>query len=412
LQETLVAIIKPFRALRPQPRYAKEVSCVPYDVVSGPEVREFLRENPLSFLRVTRPEAVNAAVGSQGEEDAFEHARETLQKYIADEVFAFEAEPSLYVYRLVSGEHRQIGVVGCCSIDEYEEGLIKRHENTRPDKVADRTAHLLAVGAQTGLILLAFRGTDLIHKLIEQEEESEPIYDFCSDGVQHTIWRVVLTDAWIEAFDAVPALYIADGHHRAESAKQAREVMMKKNAEHTGAEDYNFVLAGIFPAEDLRILPYNRTVKDLNGLSNEEFLRGLSRYFIVTETAKEVPQTHGEICMYLDGKWFDLNFTVDYIRQPDPIERLDVSILQKYVLEPVLGIDDPRTDDRIEFIGGQNSVEKLKAAVDDGRASVAFSLFATTMSDLLEISDLNQIMPPKSTWFEPKLKDGLLVHLI
>ncbi len=407
-----MAIIKPFRALRPQPRYAKEVSCVPYDVVSGTEVREFLQENPLSFLRVTRPEAVHSAVGSESEEAAFGRARETLQKYISDEVFAFEAEPSLYVYRLVSGEHRQIGVVGCCSIDEYEEGLIKKHENTRPDKVADRTADLLAVGAQTGLILLAFRGTELIHKLIDQEAESEPIYDFCSDGVQHTIWRVVLTDAWTEAFGDVPALYIADGHHRAESARQAREVMMRKNPEHTGAEDYNFVLAGIFPAEDLRILPYNRIVRDLNGLSNDEFLQRISQYFIVTETDREVPQTHGEICMYFDGKWYDLNFTVDYIRQPDAIERLDVSILQKYVLEPVLGINDPRTDDRIEFIGGQNSAEKLKAAVDEGRAQVAFSLFATTISDLLEISDLNEIMPPKSTWFEPKLKDGLLVHLI
>lgn len=407
-----MAIIKPFRALRPQPQFAKQVSCLPYDVVSEAEVRSFLKENPLSFLRVTRPEADFASGEEVTPASAFERARNTLQKYIDDEIFAFEAEPSLYVYRLASGSHSQTGVVGCCSVDEYEEGLIKRHENTRPDKVGDRTAHLLAVGAQTGLIFLACRGTYRLHDLISLETETEPIYDFSSDGVQHTIWRVALPDAWTEAFESIPALYIADGHHRAESAREAREVLMRANPEHTGAEDYNFVLAGVFPAEDLNILPYNRIVRDLNGLTAEEFIAKLGQNFIVAENGQSEPQQHGEICVYLEGKWYRLDLAVNYIREPDPIERLDVSILQTYILQPVLGIEDPRTDERLGFVGGQDSIAKLETMVDSGEARAGFSLYPTTMEDMLAISDMNEIMPPKSTWFEPKLKDGLLVHLI
>jgi uncharacterized protein (DUF1015 family) len=408
-----VAIIKPFRALRPVPEKAKQVACVPYDVIYGNEVRDFTRQNPLSFLQVTRPESEFSDAENPSREAVFAKAKENLQKFIDEEVFALEAEPSFYVYRLESAEQSQTGVVACCSLDEYELGLIKKHEKTRPDKVEDRTEHMLSLRAQTGLIFLAFRNTEKIKTLISEIKPLQPIYDFvCSNNIRQTVWRVTQTDAWIEAFAEVPALYIADGHHRAESADLARKKMIEKNPEHTGAEDYNFVVAGIFPSEDLQILAYNRVVKDLHGLSEEEFLQKVRENFIISDSDDKKPLKHGEFCMYFGGKWHKLRFAVNYVQQPDPIERLDVSILQNYLLAPVLGIDDPRTNERIVFVGGARGTAELERMVDEGEGKVAFSLFPTTMDDLFAVSDMGEIMPPKSTWFEPKLKDGLLVHLI
>ncbi len=409
-----MAIIKPFRALRPVSERAKQVSCVPYDVVYEPEVREFIKTNPLSFLRVTRSEAEFPENSNPPAEQIFACAKENLQKFIDDEIFAYEAEPSVYVYRLETETRAQTGVVACCSLDEYELGTIKRHEKTRPDKVADRTAHMLALNAQTGLIFLAFRNTERLRLLIYEAAQTKPIYDFyCADGVRQTVWRVASqTEDFAAAFAEVPALYIADGHHRMESANLARRKLSEKNPEHTGAEDYNFVVAGMFPAEDLRILAYNRVVRDLNGLSEAEFFSRARENFVVTETSEKVPANHGEFCLYLDGKWYKLRFAVDFAQQPNRIENLDASILQNYLLAPVLGIDDARTNKRIGFVGGARGTAELEKLVDDGTARVAFSLFPTTMDDLFAVSDMNEIMPPKSTWFEPKLKDGLLVHLI
>lgn len=408
-----MAVIKPFRALRPTLEKAKQVSCVPYDVVYESEVRSFIEKNPVSFLRVTRSEAEFPEGSNPPVDEVFARAKENLQQFIDAKIFATEAEPSVYIYRLASETHSQTGVVACCSIDEYELGIIKKHENTRPDKVEDRTAHMLALKAQTGLIFLAFRNTEKIKRLIAEAVETKPIYSFhCPDGVRQTIWRIALTEDIVEAFREVPALYIADGHHRMESAKLAREKMRKQNAEHTGAEDYNFVVAGMFPSEDLRILAYNRVVKDLNGLSEEEFFRRVSEKFVVSETSEKVPAHHGEVCMYMNGKWYLLSFNVRFFHAPDPIESLDVSILQDYLLGPVLGIDDPRTNKRIGFVGGARGTGELEKIVDEGVAKLAFSLFPTTMDDLFAVSDMGEIMPPKSTWFEPKLKDGLLVHLI
>ena len=408
-----MAIIKPFRALRPAPEKSKQVSCVPYDVVYEPEVRAFIEKNPLSFLRVTRSEAEFPENSNPLPDDVFARARENLQKFIDDETFATEAEPSIYVYRLASENHSQTGVVACCSLDEYELGVIRKHENVRPDKVEDRTGHMLALEAQTGLIFLAFRNTEKIKDLLAAAVEEKPLYSFhCPDGIRQTIWRVRLPDEFVEAFREVPSLYIADGHHRIESARLAREKLKEKNPEHTGAEDYNFVVAGMFPAEDLQILAYNRVIKDLNGLTDEEFFERLSPSFIVSESDRKTPAEHGEICMYMNGKWHILRFAVNYVREPDPIERLDVSILQDYILAPILGIDDPRTNRRIGFIGGARGTGELGKNVDEGIAKLAFSLFPTTMDDLFAVSDMGEIMPPKSTWFEPKLKDGLLVHLI
>lgn len=408
-----MSVIKPFRALRPVPEKAEKVSCVPYDVVSDAEVREFIADNPLSFLRVTRPEAEFPKGENPSQEEILAKAKENLDRLIDEKILAHEAEPAFYIYRLSNEDHTQTGIVACCSLDEYELNKIKKHEKTRPDKVEDRTAHILALQAQTGLIFLAFRNTDKTREMFSEAVGNKPIYDFVfCDGTRQTIWEITQTEKWSDAFEEIPAIYVADGHHRIESANLTRKKLAEKNAEHTGAEDYNFVIAGIFPSEDLKILAYNRVVKDLNGLSAEEFFQKLSETFIVSETTEKEPAERGNFNMYFNEKWFDLKFAVNYIREPDPIERLDVSILQDNVLKPILGIDDPRTNERISFVGGSRGTAELEKLVDSGEYKVAFSMFPTTMDDLFAVADVDEIMPPKSTWFEPKLKDGLLIHLI
>ncbi len=395
------------------PDKAEQTSCVPYDVVYGPEARAFVAENPLSFLRVTRAEAEFAPGSDPSDHDIFARARQNLEKLISDNVYYVDPDDAIYVYQLASDTGAQTGVVACCSIDEYEQDQIKKHEDVRPDKVADRTEHLLAVGAQTGLIFLTFRNTDDIRFLIAAAVEEEPIYDFiCLDGIHQRVWRVTNTGPWIKAFSKVPALYIADGHHRAESAKLARESLRAQNPDHDGTEDYNFVLAGLFPSEDLQILPYNRVVRSLNGCDNEDLFERIRQNFIVVETIEKVPHTPGEFCMYTAGQWYKLRFNRNGGGDLGLIEGLDASILQDYLLEPVLGIHDPRTDTRLEFVGGKRGTDELERLVDEGHACIAFSLYPTTMDDMLAISDIGGTMPPKSTWFEPKLKDGLLVHMI
>jgi uncharacterized protein (DUF1015 family) len=408
-----VSIVKPFRALRPVPEKAECVSCIPYDIVSESEVRELLSDNPISFLRVTRPEAGFSAGSSATGTDILKKAGEELERLISDGIMAQETEPCLYVYRLAADGRQQTGIVGCCSLDDYDQGIIKKHEKTRPDKVRDRTDHMLSLKAQTGLIFLAFRGTVETRKLIAEVVAGEPLYDFaCPKGVRQTVWRVTQPESLVDAFGRIPSLYIADGHHRAESAALARREMRDGNPNHNGTEEYNFVMAGIFPAEDLTILAYNRVVKDLNGLTEDAFLENLRQFFIVSESSERSPQARGEFCMYLGGKWYGLQYIVNNIRETGPLDRLDVQILQQAVLHPILGIDDPRTNERIIFVGGGRGIDELENLVDAGDAKVAFTLFPTTMDDLFAVSDMGEIMPPKSTWFEPKLKDGLFVHLI
>lgn len=405
-----MAIVKPFKALRPPPRQARDVSCVPYDVVTDAEVREITSANRSSFLRVTRPEA---DFGTDDPSGAFSEAKRLLDQFIAYGKLVPDDEECFYIYRLVDGDRRQTGIVGCCAVDDYDNGVIKKHEKTRPDKVRDRTDHMLALRAQTGLIFLAFRNTDEMRRLIAETVATEPIYDFlCPNCVQQTVWRLPRTDAFTAAFANIPELYVADGHHRAESASLARKELRDENPAHKGTEDYNFVMAGIFPAEDLSIMAYNRVVKDLNRLSNQEFLSRLEEHFIVSETGERQPAERGNFAMYLAGKWYMLRYNVNYFREPDPLDRLDVQILQSNVLGPVLGIDDPRTNQRIAFVGGGRGIDELEKMVDEDGFAVAFSLFPTTMDDLFAVSDMGEIMPPKSTWFEPKLKDGLFVHLI
>lgn len=405
-----MVLIRPFRALRPSPDKAAQVSCVPYDVADAGEVREFVAENPLSFLRVTRAEA--AGGGSSGE-SALARAAQSLEYLKQNGVLISDSETSLYVYRLSGESHTQTGVVACCSLDEYEAGKIKKHEKTRPDKVEERMQHIAALRAQTGLIFLAYRGTNQINSLVAEATKSPPIYDFVGlNGIRQTVWRVGAGEEIKEAFARIPTLYIADGHHRVESALLTRNLLRAQNPQHTGEEDYNFVLSCMFPAEDLKILAYNRAARDLNGLNVDEFLAKLGENFVFTVSDRREPRYHGEICMYVGGKWYDLRFSVKYIREPDPIERLDVSILQHYILAPILGIHDPTTDERIIFVGGTRGTAELERLVDGGEARVAFSLYPTTIDDLFAVSDMDAIMPPKSTWFEPKLKDGLFVHLI
>ena len=408
-----MAIVKPFKALRPVQDRAQNVSCVPYDIVSEAEVREIIAGNPDSFLRVTRPEADFDDGSPPKQAEGLKRAQEHLDRFIREHILSQESEPCLYVYRLSSDSHEQTGIVGCCSLDDYDGGIIKKHEKTRPDKVRDRTDHMLSLKAQTGLIFLAFRGTDATKRLIAETVAGEPLYDFvCPKAVHQTVWRVTEPEKFVDSFERIPALYIADGHHRAESAALARNEMRANNPDHTGSEEYNYVMAGIFPAEDLHILAYNRVVNDLNGMTDEAFLESVRQNFIVSQTSDRQPKNRGEFSMYLTGRWYNLRYSVNYVREPDPVDRLDVQILQQNVLQPILGIDDPRTNERITFVGGGRGIDELEKLVDSGGSKVAFSLFPTTMDDLFAVSDMGEIMPPKSTWFEPKLKDGLFVHLI
>jgi uncharacterized protein (DUF1015 family) len=409
-----LSVIKPFRALRPRKDLAEKVACVPYDVPYDSEVRAYIADNPQSFLRVTRPEAEFPLGSEPSDADVLAKSKENLEKFISEGWLERDAEPAIYIYRLSVGPHTQTGIVATCSIDEYDAGLIKKHEKTRPDKVKDRTDHMIYLGAQTGLIFLAFRGTDATRQIIAHETSSEPLYVCPCDegGVTQTVWKVSDSDALVAAFAEVPAIYVADGHHRAESASLARKTLREKNPDHSGDEPYNFVMAGVFPAEDLKILPYNRAVKDLNGQSKAEFLERVSSSFRFEKTGEQTPKHPRSIAMYLDGEWYTLQYIVENIEEPNAIERLDVSTLQQNILTPILGIDDPRTNTRISFVGGIRGTDELERLVDSGDYAVAFSMYPTSMEDLFAVSDMGEIMPPKSTWFEPKLKDGLFVHLI
>jgi uncharacterized protein (DUF1015 family) len=352
-------------------------------VVYESEVRKYIEESPISFLRVTRAEAEFPENSEPEPEQVFAKAKQNLEAFIAENVLVREEKPCIYLYSLSHNDHTQTGIVACCSIDEYESDVIKKHEKTRPDKVQDRTQHMLALDAQTGLIFLAYRNTEKIRLMISEATVHKPIYNFhCDDGVQQTVWRIDEPEEWVKAFEEVPALYIADGHHRAESSARTREAKRDRNPEHTGKENYNYVLTGMYPAEDLKILAYNRVVKDLNGLTKEEFFEKVKESFVITGYGRLVPEHHNEVCVYIDGEWTTLRFAVDFIMEPDPIERLDVSILHKYLLSPVLGIGDARTDNRIGFVGGARGTDELERVVDDGNAELAFSLFPTTMDDL------------------------------
>jgi len=408
-----VAVIRPFRALRPQADRAQLVASVPYDVVNTDEARALADGNPLSFLHVSRPE-IDLPAGTDIHSDVvYRKAVENFEKLIADCPLEKETEPSLYLYRLIMGDHEQIGIVACCSIDEYDNSTIRKHERTRRDKEDDRTRHMLMLRAQTGPVFLTYRARNEIDEQVNAATGAEPLYDLTApDGVRHTIWRLNDTDALVKSFESVPLLYIADGHHRAASASRARAELKQQSFAHTGQEDYNYFLTVIFPDSQVQILAYNRTVHDLNGLSKEEFLDTVKTQFTISEDANPEPPKRGHWSMYLDGKWYGLQISPETTLPTGTVAMLDVSVLQDRLLDPILGIKDVRTDKRIDFIGGLRGTKELERLVDEGKAAVAFSLFPTTVAELLMVSDANEIMPPKSTWFEPKLRDGLLIHTI
>jgi len=408
-----VAVIRPFSALRPEAAGANQVASVPYDVVNTEEARALAAANPLSFLHVSRPE-IDLPDGTDPYGDSvYRKALENFEQLIANAPLVTEDVPSLYLYRLIMGDHEQIGVVACCSIDEYDQDLIRKHERTRRDKEDDRTRHMTVLRAQTGPVFLTYRANADIDTMVLESTMANALFDFTAeDGIQHTIWRVPDPVRFVHSFREVPFLYIADGHHRAASAARTRAELKEQSFGHTGDEEYNFFLAVIFPDDQVQILAYNRAIRDLNGLSTSEFLERLKKEFEISEDGSDTPQRRGQWSMYLDGRWYTLTLRADASRSEGVVESLDVSVLQDRVLDPILGIKDVRTDKRIDFIGGIRGSEELKRLVDEGKAAVAFSLFPTTMDDLLRVSDAGEIMPPKSTWFEPKLRDGLLIHKI
>lgn len=409
-----MAIIRPFHALRPQAERAAQVAAVPYDVVNTEEAHTLASGNPWSFLHVSRPEIDLPAGTPVYSDEVYAKAVDNFAKLITKCPLETEETPSLYLYRLIMGKHEQIGVVACCSVDEYDRDVIRKHERTRRDKEDDRTRHIMVLRAQTGPVFLTYRDRPEISSLVADALSSNPpLYDFvANDDIRHTIWRVPTYDPLVKAFGEVPYLYIADGHHRAASASRARAEMKESAFSFIGNEEYNFFQCVLFPDRQLQILPYNRIVRDLNGLSQEEFLARVRESFVVTENAQAAPAERGRWSMYLDSRWYGLALPGDATTPSDVVESLDVSILQNRLLDPILGIKDIRTDKRIDFVGGIRGTKELENLVKEGKAAVAFSLYPTTIEDLLRVSDAGEIMPPKSTWFEPKLRDGLLSHQI
>jgi uncharacterized protein (DUF1015 family) len=410
-----VAIIKAFRALRPRPERAAEVAAVPYDVVNTEEARALAGDNPLSFLRVSRPEIEMPEGVNVYADEVYAKAKANFNRLIEQAPLIIEDDPSFYLYRLVMAGRAQTGLVACCSVDEYDSDIIRKHERTRKDKEDDRTRHMLEIGAQTGPVFLTHRPNSTVKDLARRAISTEPLFEFVApDDIAHTIWRAPaeMNQALINAFGQIPLLYIADGHHRAKSASRARETLRSQNIAHTGNEEYNFFQCVIFPSDELHILPYNRVVKDLNHYSPEDFLREVESAFEVTPDADPRPAKRNNFSMYLKGRWYGLKLKGEVTRRIKMSDRLDVSALQNELLAPILGIQDVRTDKRIDFIGGVRGTQELERLVDSGRFAVAFSLYPTTINELMEISDAGEIMPPKSTWFEPKLRDGLLSHLI
>jgi uncharacterized protein (DUF1015 family) len=405
-----MASIHPFRALRPVRDKAAAVSSVPYDVVSTDEARQIAGHDPLSFLHVTRSEIDLPPDTDPYSSQVYEKAKENLQALRERAPLVLDDAPALYFYRLRMGSHEQTGIAGCFSVDEYDKDIIKKHERTRRDKEDDRTRHIVTLRAQTGVVFLTYRASGDVDVIERRVTAAAPLYDFtAADGVHHTIWRTEPNDthALVGAFSRVPAVYIADGHHRAASAARARGELRTAG---DGGEASTFI-AVAFPDDQMQILPYNRIVKDLAGQSPEQFLAALRTQFTVTD-GPAAPRRKGEVAMYLGGRWYAIDISSATPADTSRASGLDVALVQQHVLERLLKIGDIRSDKRIDFIGGARGTHALEQAVDSGRAAVAFSLFPVTVDDLMAISDTGGIMPPKSTWFEPKLRDGLLVHLI
>lgn len=409
-----MAIVKPFQCVRPEESYAHLVAALPYDVYNRKEACEVTAGNPRSFLNIDRPETQFSDDVDTYDSRVYEKANQMLKSWISDGTLQKDPAEAYYIYELIMDGRSQTGIVACSSIDDYAEGIIKKHENTREEKELDRIRHVDTTDAQTGPIFLAYRSKEAINRLVAEVTAERPLYDFTAeDGVTHRVWRIAEQKTVCEiekAFLGIPATYIADGHHRAASAVKVGFKRREENPGYTGKEPFNFFLSVLFPDDQLMIMPYNRVVKDLNGLSEEAYLKKAEEAFLVEEIGEEAyaPVEKGTFGMYLNQKWYRLTIKEAY-RSKDPVKGLDVSLLQDQLLAPVLGIEDPRTDKRIDFIGGIRGLKELEKRCREDMA-VAFSMVPTSIEELFSVADAGLLMPPKSTWFEPKLRSGLFIH--
>ncbi len=403
--------IKPFYTITPPPDLAVEVASLPYDVGELEDARALAVKNSRSFLHVERPEVDLPDTYDRASGLDHQHAAASLQRLLAEGSLVRDTEPALFLYRITLGGQSQTGIVACCHIEDYENNIIRKHEKTKKPVEDQRTLHVQTVGAHTGPIFLLFRDQPEVTATIAGIDARAPLLDFTAiDGIRHTVWKITEADALVKAFAAIPLAYVADGHHRTAAAVRAGVERRAANTAHRGDEEYNWFPAVLFPASELRVLAYNRTVADLNGMDAATFLARVREIFTVTEDGPKEPEATGVISMYLQGAWYRLSWAA--VNDDDPVAALDVSVLQNRLLGPVLGIDDPRTNSRMDYAGGFDSVERIQRNVDSGKAAVAFSMYPTTVDQLMAIADADRIMPPKSTWFEPKLRSGLFVHAL
>ena len=408
-----MAVIRPFECVRPCERVADRVAALPYDVYNRQEACEVVKKEPLSFLKIDRAETQFDASVDTYAPQVYQKAKELLEKAIADGTFITDTDRCYYIYELTMDGRSQTGIVACASIDDYQNNVIKKHENTRADKELDRITHVDTCSAQTGPIFLAYRANQVIDKEVDKVKKSPSIYNFVSDdGIRHQVWKIA-DKAAVEniknAFEKIDSIYIADGHHRAASAVKVGLKRRKNNPDYTGEEEFNYFLSVLFPDEQLMILPYNRVVKDLNGYTKEQFMEKIAQNFDITESDGQVmPDNKGTFGMYITGKWYRLTAKKEILSE-DPVDGLDVAILQNNLLEPVLGIHDPKTDSRIDFVGGIRGLDELEKRCNED-CVLAFSMYPTSIKELFDVADAGKLMPPKSTWFEPKLRSGLFIH--
>lgn len=395
----------------PTAKLTPSVASVPYDVVNTEEAGRLAAGNPHSFLHISRAEIDLPAGTPPYSDEVYAQAAATFGRFQAEGTFIREPQPSLYVYRQQMGEHSQSGLVACCHIEDYEQNLIRQHEKTLQSKEEDRARHIRELNAQAGPIFIVYRDQSRIDQIVADLQKTTPLFDFTSpDGIRHSAWRIRDNLEMESAFASVPRSYIADGHHRFAAAVKVGRERRAANSSHSGNEEYNWVLAVFFPASQLRILSYNRIVRDLNNMQADEFINRVRSLFPLRETKEGMPAGPGTVSMYVTGKWYEL--TLQHEQQAGKPKMLDVSVLQERLLAPVLGIDDPRTSKRIDFAGGIHSIREIAARVDSGRFAVAFSMYPVAIDDVIAYSDAGLIMPPKSTWFEPKLRSGLFVHTL
>lgn len=410
-----MALIKPFECVRPNEKDAARVAALPYDVYNRQEAVCEVKREPLSFLKIDRAETQFDDSTDTYAPEVYAKAKELFEEALADKTFITDTDKTYYIYALTMDKRTQTGIVACASIDDYLNNVIKKHENTRADKEVDRITHVDTLSAQTGPIFLAYRADSVINDAVKKTKENKALYDFISpDGIRHQVWKmtdITLVENVRKAFEEIDSVYIADGHHRAASAVKVGLKRRRENPGYTGNEEFNYFLSVLFPDEELMILPYNRVVKGLNGYTQEEFLNKIKEKFDMAESDRQVsPDKKGTFGMYLGGKWYKLTAHKD-IMSDDPVDGLDVAVLQDNLLAPVLGIGDPKTDKRIDFVGGIRGLSELEKRCRED-CVVAFSMYATSIAELFAVADAGKLMPPKSTWFEPKLRSGLFIHRI